>query len=468
MAWPGGGSLTLSDRIDLMTLSSGMEAVAPSLPLSRRGRRRLSLSMLAARDELTTPPPACPGKWDVANVLKSLRGCLPVSRAAAATLIVMVEKTRPEDWEPLGTPFIYAHNATLMGWTGLSRSALQRHIRELAEARFLVPQDGRNGQRGRRWQGQDGEMRVGFNLAALRYRWPELLALADQERQNRERIQFLRTAIADLNEIVRARAECLGQDDAATEAARIMLARLRVRRIGTLEGLYEAMVTLHETLDRAGKEGTQPHPVENPDKSERYAPKVGPMGPENGAHYTDTKNIQSSYEVVPVAATGRKRIEPMRRAEPEFPDRPSAETGRSALRGFKGTALFYLEICAGLREFCTSARPSSEDLIVGAEYLSGRIGVSHHAWGQACVVLGRLQAAICVIMMAARLERGAIIHRRDAYFRALVERGATSRLYLDRSLYALRDSRSRETGMLVEAGIMRSRSQTYQNRGKPA
>ncbi|MFT9366783.1 MAG: helix-turn-helix domain-containing protein, partial [Gluconobacter sp.] len=86
--------------------------------------------------------------------------------------IIMVEKTSPDAWTALETPFIYAHNTTLMSWTGLSRSTLQRHIRELAEARLLVPQDGRNGQRGRRWQAEEGQTQVGFNLASLRYRWP--------------------------------------------------------------------------------------------------------------------------------------------------------------------------------------------------------------------------------------------------------------------------------------------------------
>ncbi|WP_336754309.1 replication initiation protein RepC, partial [Asaia bogorensis] len=57
---------------------------------------------------------------------------------------------------------------------------------------------------------------------------------------------------------------------------------------------------------------------------------------------------------------------------------------------------------------------------------------------------GRLQAAIAVIIMASRLERQAVIHARDAYFRALVERGAQNALFLDRSLYALRDVRNRE------------------------
>ena len=116
--------------------------------------------------------------------------------------------------------------------------------------------------------------------------------------------------------------------------------------------------------------------------------------------------------------------------------------------------MFYLEICSGLRELCSSGRPSAEELIEAAEYLSGQVGVSCHAWSQACVVLGRLQAAVAVIVMASRLERGAAIRFRDVYFRSLIERGARNTLFLDRSLYALRDSRSREIGMLAEAGYV--------------
>jgi len=424
---------------------------------TRRGQRRISEAMLAARAELTTPPPAEPGKWDMLNMLKSLRGVLPVSRGAALTLIIMVEKTSTDAWSALETPFIYAHNTTLMSWTGLSRSSLQRHIRELAEARLLVPQDGRNGQRGRRWQGLEGQTQVGFNLSALRYRWPDFLALSAEQRRIRERISFLRDSIADLNDNVRAGAEQFGLHDVIRQAVAIMQARLRTVQTGTLEGLYREMVALSETV-AAHVSGDVSEPqsasVENADFSTQYPSEMGPMGPQSGAHYTDTKNIQTSKKVEQVAATGGNRIEEMRREGPGSTTVRPGEYDRTALRGFKGTSVFYLEICSSLRELCSTGRPSAEELIEAAEYLSGQVGVSCHAWSQACVVLGRLQAAVAVIVMAARLERGAAIRFRDAYFRSLIERGARNTLFLDRSLYALRDSRSREIGMLAEAGYI--------------
>lgn len=94
--------------------------------------------MLEAGAEPTHEPTDYPARREVLGLLKSLRGALPVSAAAANTLIVMIEHTRAEDWTAMETPFVYAHNETLLNWTGVSLATLRRHIRELAEARFLV------------------------------------------------------------------------------------------------------------------------------------------------------------------------------------------------------------------------------------------------------------------------------------------------------------------------------------------
>ena len=75
-------------------------------------------------------------------------------------------------------------------------------ILPLAEARYLVPQDGRNGQRGRRWQAEESKIQVGFNLASLRYRWPDLLELSMEQRRLRKRVAFLRESIARVNDTV--------------------------------------------------------------------------------------------------------------------------------------------------------------------------------------------------------------------------------------------------------------------------
>lgn len=103
-------------------------------PIRRRGKRTLTPAMLKARDELLGLPPDYPDKYAVLNTIRALPRSFPLTRSARGLLERMIEKTRPESWEMLSTPFIYAHNATLMSWTGLSLTALRRAVRELAEA----------------------------------------------------------------------------------------------------------------------------------------------------------------------------------------------------------------------------------------------------------------------------------------------------------------------------------------------
>ncbi|CDG41051.1 MULTISPECIES: replication initiation protein RepC [Asaia] len=416
----------------------------------RPGRRRLSAAMLEAEVELTQEPADYPARREILGLLKSLRGALPVSAAAANTLIVMIEHTRAEDWTAMETPFVYAHNETLLNWTGVSLATLRRHIRELADARFLVAQDGRNGQRGKRWQGTESQ-RTGFNLASLRHRWSDLVALSRSETRRREELSFLRQEIASLNEQVRLLSDTLDQPIIMAEARRLMRLRLMMNEPAKLHALHGQMAAHLVALQTI--QAQQETTVDNLTAAAPETPNLRPMGAQNETHYTDTKNNLSLKKVVSVAACSRNRIEAMRREPLDDPGETPRLGRESALRGFKGTAQFYLGICTALREICPTATPSAEQLMDAAEYLSGQIGVSYHAWVQGCGVLGRLQAAIAVIIMASRLERQAVIHARDAYFRALVERGAQNALFLDRSLYALRDVRNREElaiGTLVE------------------
>lgn len=146
-------------------------------PIRRRGKRTLTPAMLQARDELLDPPPAYPEKYAVLNTLRALPRSFPLTRTARGLLERMVEKTRPESWDALETPFIYAHNATLMGWTGLSLSALRRAVRELAEAGMLVPATDGTGRGDGAGRGRMGCRRLGSV-------WPRCATGGQRYRQN--------------------------------------------------------------------------------------------------------------------------------------------------------------------------------------------------------------------------------------------------------------------------------------------
>ncbi|WP_366142538.1 replication initiation protein RepC [Acetobacter fabarum] len=416
-------------------------------PIRRRGKRTLTPAMLKARDELLGLPPDYPDKYAVLNTIRALPRSFPLTRSARGLLERMIEKTRPESWEILSTPFIYAHNATLMSWTGLSLTALRRAVRELAEAGMIVPCDGRNGQRGRRWQGQEGMSQVGFSLASLRYRWPDLQAQLEIGRRQRAEVAFLREAIADLNEQVRVAAELQGDEATALEAARIMRLRRGTDLIDTLASYHDIMKALWARVKPVEK------PAENrvdrsPD-SVWCTPEMAPMDAQSGTHYTE-RNNKKPKKVVVVAPEGRNRIETMRRAGQVSQREPSEGLEASILRGFPGTSTFFLTVCPALRDLCASAAPDRAQLTDAAELLSGQIGIGYQSWKTGCIALGRFEAAVAVIVMATRKDQGEQIRHPDAYFQALVERGVRGTLHLDRSLYALKDTLAQDVSQIPE------------------
>lgn len=401
--------------------------------------------MLKARDELLGLPPDYPDKYAVLNTIRALPRSFPLTRSARGLLERMIEKTRPESWEMLSTPFIYAHNATLMSWTGLSLTALRRAVRELAEAGMIVPCDGRNGQRGRRWQGQEGMSQVGFSLASLRYRWPDLQAQLEIGRRQRAEVTFLREAIADLNEQVRVAAELQGDEATAQEAARIMRLRRGTDLIDTLVSYHDTMKALWARVKPVEKPAE--NRVDGSSDSVRCTPEMAPMDAQSGTHYTE-RNNKKLKEVVVVAPHRRNRIETMRRAG-QVSQRASSEgLEASILRGFPGTSTFFLTVCPALRDLCASAAPDRPQLADAAELLSGQIGIGYQSWKTGCIALGRFEAAVAVIVMATRKDQGEHIRHPDAYFRALVERGVRGTLHLDRSLYALKDTLAQDVSQI--------------------
>jgi replication initiation protein RepC len=75
---------------------------------------------------------------------------------------------------------------------------------------------------------------------------------------------------------------------------------------------------------------------------------------------------------------------------PTAPDRRGER--QSALRGFVVTPEFILTIAPAFRGWVRSARPGWGELAEAAWLVRSELGVSQHAWGQACVVLGRMEA----------------------------------------------------------------------------
>ena len=76
------------------------------------------------------------------------------------------------------------------------------------------------------------------------------------------------------------------------------------------------------------------------------------------------------------------------------------------------------------------------ELIDAAGFHAAELGISQHAWGEACLTLGRRAAAMALIVIAVKHERE-LIAQPGGYLRAMTGRAATGELHLTRSVYGL-------------------------------
>ncbi len=110
----------------------------------------------------------------------------------------------------------------------------------------------------------------------------------------------------------------------------------------------------------------------------------------------------------------------------------------SALRGFVVTPDFILSIAPSVRGWVRSTRPSWAELGEAAWLVRSDLGIPQHAWGQACVVFGRMEAITVLASIAARSEAGEV-RSPGGLLRCMVELHQSGELRLDRTLFGLAD-----------------------------
>ena len=113
-------------------------------------------------------------------------------------------------------------------------------------------------------------------------------------------------------------------------------------------------------------------------------------------------------------------------------------TTSSALRGFVATPDFVAAIAPAFRAWMTGPRLGWPELTEAAGHVRVELGISQHAWGQACVVLGRQEAVVALAAIAARHERG-LVRSPGGLLRHLVDAHREGTLRLDRTLFGLAD-----------------------------
>jgi replication initiation protein RepC len=90
-----------------------------------------------------------------------------------------------------------------------------------------------------------------------------------------------------------------------------------------------------------------------------------------------------------------------------------------------------------LRSYLKTPTPAWPEIVNAADYLRGERGVSKSLWGEACIAMGREQAAIAIAIVSAKPAE----HFRSTpggYFHGMVAKAKAGELNLARTVWGLR------------------------------
>ena len=125
-----------------------------------------------------------------------------------------------------------------------------------------------------------------------------------------------------------------------------------------------------------------------------------------------------------------------------------SETGRGAQKPARqddGTVLRItpdelVRLAPRLRPYLGRSSPTWPDVVEAADWLRHDLKVSKPLWGEACLALGREQAAIALAIVSTRPE-GHFRSTPGGYFHGMVTRARAGELNLGKSIWGMRSKR---------------------------
>jgi replication initiation protein RepC len=96
-----------------------------------------------------------------------------------------------------------------------------------------------------------------------------------------------------------------------------------------------------------------------------------------------------------------------------------------------------LHLAPRLKPYLRTSAPGWPDIIDAADYLRHDLGVSKSLWGEACLAMGREEAAIALAIVSAKLA-GHFTSSPGGYFHGMVAKARAGQLNLGRTVWGLR------------------------------
>ena len=429
------------------------------------GLRRLTPRLLAAEREAAGfdgLPAGVTAPGQVLAAFKAAAPCLGLSPRLVHAIDWLFRFTQPQDWGRGGRPIVWPSAAMQQEALGLSETRVKALNRALIEAGLITMKDSPNGKRyGRRDAKQRITEAYGFDLSPLATRHGEFLRLAVAARAERaemgrlrRRATISRNGITQILETV-ADYGFRGEEWVRLDRETRDLARA-LRRLEQLAEVALAVETLErrqcfarerlETLLAGAVEGapgsvnSDPKGAENGPHQYTYKPSLYPdqdtvMAPDGCK--SAPPGIFSASETV-AAAHGGKTESRAGEAKP---------TGAGKETVLRLTADELTQLAPRLRVYLGTASPAWAEVIDAADWLRGELGVSRSLWGEACLAMGREQAAIAIAVISAK-DPGHFRTTPGGYFHGMVAKAKAGELNLIRTIWGLRQAAEAKTGRM--------------------
>jgi replication initiation protein RepC len=356
--------------------------------------------------------------------------------------------TMPQDWQPGSRPIVWP-SANFQGSEfGLSPTQVKTINRALIEAGLVTMKDSPNGKRYGKRDRQDRIVEAyGFDLSPFAERYAEFVHIAEEARAERMEMGRLRRratiARKGIIQILETVAEYgfqgeewvrLRSDSQDLAKALKKVERPEEMALG-VESLERRQRTARERLEKLLTELVPP-------SSE--AVDSDPKGPENRPHYYTYKtSFNPSKEMVPASEERSSEAAPAVQND-EPPDQPREIVAAHPGRTDRGTVMTLstdelVHLAPRLRPYLRGSMPNWRDVVEAADWLRHDLDISKSLWGEACVVMGREQAAIAVAIVSAKPPE---YFRTTAggYFHGMVTKAKAGELNLGRTVWGLRSA----------------------------
>jgi replication initiation protein RepC len=443
-----------------MTQESASEAFGERRAGYPTGFRRLTPSLLQAdraAEAFAGLPDGISVPGQLLAALKAAAPRLGFSPRLVHAVDWLFRFTQPQDWGRGGRPIVWPSASMQQEALGVSPTQAKAINRALIEAGLITMKDSPNG---KRYGKRDGKGRIveayGFDLSPIAARHAEFVQLAAEARAEREELRRLRRratiARNGIVQILETAAEYGFEGEEWTQLARDSQAITRALR--TVERPEEVALGVDnlERRQRSARERLQ-NLLGMVAAEASGAVDSDPKGPENRPHqYTykpspdpEQDTVMASEKCSPGAGRAvpdPETPEPGQRSEEAQTRRETGQEGAKPARKDSGTVMRLgadelAQLAPRLRPYLRSSAPAWPEIVDAADWLRVDLGVSKSLWGEACLAMGREEAAIAIAIVSTK-PAGHFTSSPGGYFHGMVAKAKAGELNLARTVWGLR------------------------------